>query len=208
MAHRYPSQLSGGQRQRMALARALAAEPKLLLLDEPFGALDARVRKELREWLRNLHEDVGVTTIFVTHDQEEAMDVAEQIVVMKDGAIEQVGTARELYEQPKTEFVMEFVGEVNRVGGAYVRPHDLDLSLDPSDGGDEVMVERVTYLGFEVRVELALTGGGTVWAQVTRSEAEQLELQQGQIVWARPRHAKVFENGGGPQTAELTLSSA
>ena len=131
MAHRYPSQLSGGQRQRMALARALAAEPKLLLLDEPFGALDARVRKELREWLRNLHDDVGVTTIFVTHDQEEAMDVAEQIVVMKDGAIEQVGTARELYEEPKTEFVMEFVGEVNQVGGAYVRPHDLDLSLRP-----------------------------------------------------------------------------
>jgi len=208
MAHRYPNQLSGGQRQRMALARALAAEPKLLLLDEPFGALDARVRKELREWLRNLHEDVGVTTIFVTHDQEEAMDVAEQIVVMKDGAIEQVGNARELYEEPKTEFVMEFVGEVNNVGGAYVRPHDLDLSLLPSDGGDEVMVERVSYLGFEVRVELALTGGGTVWAQVTRSEAEQLELQPGQIVWARPRHAKVFENGGGPQTAELTLSQA
>ena len=122
MAHRYPSQLSGGQRQRMALARALAAEPKLLLLDEPFGALDARVRKELREWLRNLHEDVGVTTIFVTHDQEEAMDVAEQIVVMNEGEIEQVGTARELYEQPKTEFVMEFVGEVNRVGDALRAP--------------------------------------------------------------------------------------
>lgn len=134
------------------------------------------------------------------------MDVAEQIVVMKDGAIEQVGTARELYEEPKTEFVMEFVGEVNNVGGAYVRPHDLDLSLLPSDGGDEVMVERVSYLGFEVRVELALTGGGSVWAQVTRAEAEQLELQPGQIVWARPRHAKVFENGSGAQTAELTLA--
>ena len=206
MAHRYPSQLSGGQRQRMALARALAPEPKLLLLDEPFGALDARVRKELREWLRSLHEDVGVTTIFVTHDQEEAMEVAEQIVVMNDGAIEQVGTPHELYEEPGTEFVMQFVGEVNQVDGAYIRPHDLDLSLVPVEGGDEVMVERVTKLGFEVRVQLALTGGSSIWAQVTRSEADELELVAGQIVWARPRHAKVFENGGGPTTAELTLA--
>ncbi len=206
MAHRYPSQLSGGQRQRMALARALAPEPKLLLLDEPFGALDARVRKELREWLRSLHDDVGVTTIFVTHDQEEAMEVAEQIVVMNEGAIEQVGTPHELYEEPKTEFVMQFVGEVNQVGGAYIRPHDLDLSLIPVEGGDEVMVERVTKLGFEVRVQLALTGGDSIWAQVTRSEAEELELVAGQIVWARPRHAKVFEGGGGPATAELTLA--
>jgi sulfate transport system ATP-binding protein len=206
MAHRYPSQLSGGQRQRMALARALAAQPKLLLLDEPFGALDARVRKELREWLRNLHDDVGVTTIFVTHDQEEAMDVAEQIVVMKDGAIEQVGTPNELYEEPRTEFVMQFVGEVNQVDGAYVRPHDLDLSVVPIEGADEVMVERVTRLGFEVRVLLALTGGGSIWAQVTRTEADELELVKGQIVWARPRHAKVFQNGDGPSTAELTLA--
>ena len=206
MAHRYPSQLSGGQRQRMALARALAPEPKLLLLDEPFGALDARVRKELREWLRSLHEDVGVTTIFVTHDQEEAMEVAEQIVVMNEGAIEQVGTPHELYEEPKTEFVMQFVGEVNQIDGAYIRPHDLDLSLMPVDGGDEVMVERVTKLGFEVRVQLALAGGNSIWAQVTRSEAEELELAAGQIVWVRPRHAKVFENGSRPATAELTLA--
>ena len=206
MAHRYPSQLSGGQRQRMALARALAPQPKLLLLDEPFGALDARVRKELREWLRNLHEDVGVTTIFVTHDQEEAMDVAEQIVVMNDGAVEQIGSAEQLYEEPRTEFVMQFVGEVNQVDGAYIRPHDLDLSLVPVEGADEVMVERVTKLGFEVRVLLALTGGGSAWAQVTRAEAEEMELAEGQIVWARPRHARVFENGDGPRTAELTLA--
>ena len=206
MAHRYPSQLSGGQRQRMALARALAAEPKLLLLDEPFGALDARVRKELREWLRNLHEDVGVTTIFVTHDQEEAMEVAEQIVVMNEGRIEQVGTPDELYDQPKTEFVMNFVGEVNKVDGAYVRPHDLDLSATPVEGADEVMVERITQLGFEVRAELALKGGDTIWAQLTRIEAQQLELNEGQIIWARPRHARTFENGHGPSTAELTLS--
>ena len=206
MAHRYPSQLSGGQRQRMALARALAAQPGLLLLDEPFGALDARVRKELREWLRDLHDDVGVTTIFVTHDQEEAMEVAEQIVVMNEGRVEQIGTPNELYENPRTEFVMQFVGEVNEVGGAYVRPHDLDLSIQPVEGADEVMVERVTRLGFEVRVELALSGGGTIVAQVTRAEAEELELVAGQIIWARPRRARVFE-GEGPKTAELSLAS-
>jgi sulfate transport system ATP-binding protein len=204
LAHRYPSQLSGGQRQRMALARALAAEPKVLLLDEPFGALDASVRKDLRVWLRKLHDEVNVTTIFVTHDQEEAMDVAEQIVVMNEGAIEQVGNPVELYEHPASEFVMKFVGEVNQFGDAFIRPHDLDLSLVPVDGGQEAMVERVAYLGFEVRVELELAGGGTIWAQVTRSEAEQLELQNGQIVYARPSRAKVFDENG-PRTGELTL---
>lgn len=134
------------------------------------------------------------------------MDVAEQIVVMKDGAIEQIGTPHELYEEPKTEFVMQFVGEVNQVDGAYIRPHDLDLSLVPAEGSDEVMVERVTRLGFEVRVQLALTGGDSIWAQVTRTEADELELAAGQIVWARPRRARVFENGSGPTTAELTLA--
>src|SRR6188508_253021 len=119
-SHRLPSQLSGGQRQRMALARALAVEPTVLLLDEPFGALDAKVRKELREWLRRLHDEVQVTTIFVTHDQEEAMDVAQQIVVMNQGKIEQVGEPKELYEEPRTEFVMSFVGEVNRFGNALI----------------------------------------------------------------------------------------
>ena len=125
--HRYPAQLSGGQRQRMALARALAPEPQVLLLDEPFGALDARVRAELREWLRRLHEEVHVTTIFVTHDQAEAMDVADQIAVMNHGRIEQVGTPTELYDEPATEFVMSFVGEANRLGDAWVRPHDLEI---------------------------------------------------------------------------------
>ena len=129
-AHRYPAQLSGGQRQRMALARALAVEPEVLLLDEPFGALDARVRKELRAWLRRLHDEVHVTTVFVTHDQEEAMDVADQIVVMNHGRIEQVAGARELYEQPANEFVMSFVGPVNRLGDDWVRPHDLELTLE------------------------------------------------------------------------------
>jgi sulfate/thiosulfate transport system ATP-binding protein len=204
LAHRYPSQLSGGQRQRMALARALAAEPRVLLLDEPFGALDATVRKELRSWLRRLHEEVHVTTIFVTHDQEEAMDVAEQIAVMNEGRIEQVGSPRALYEQPETEFVMSFVGEVNHVDGAFVRPHDLDLSLVQQEGTDEAMVERVTHLGFEVRVELALASGPTMWAQITRSEAEQLEIEPGQIVHARPSRARVFDERG-PRTAELAV---
>ena len=126
---RYPAHLSGGQRQRMALARALAPEPEVLLLDEPFGALDARVRAELREWLRRLHEEVHVTTIFVTHDQVEAMDVASQIAVMNAGRIEQVGSPTELYDDPQTEFVMRFVGEANRIGDRWVRPHDLDIAL-------------------------------------------------------------------------------
>jgi len=201
MAHRYPSQLSGGQRQRMALARALAAEPKLLLLDEPFGALDATVRKELRTWLRHLHDEVNVTTIFVTHDQEEALDVAEQIVVMNQGRIEQTGAPRELYEHPETEFVMSFVGEVNRFGNALIRPHDLDLGLVKVDGAEEAMIERVSHLGFEVRVELSMASGDRAWAQVTRAEAEELELEQGQIIFARPNRARVFENGSEPGTA-------
>src|SRR5436309_9237175 len=132
-AHRYPAQLSGGQRQRMALARALAVEPRVLLLDEPFGALDARVRAELREWLRRLHEEVHVTTVFVTHDQEEAMEVADQIAVVNKGRIEQVGGPRELYERPATEFVMSFVGPATLVDGSWVRPHELELLLDPDD---------------------------------------------------------------------------
>ncbi len=206
MAHRYPSQLSGGQRQRMALARALAAQPQLLLLDEPFGALDAKVRKELREWLRNLHEEVPVTTIFVTHDQEEAMDVAQQIVVMNEGRIEQVGEPKELYENPKTEFVMSFVGEVNRFGDALIRPHDLDLSLTPIEGGEEARVERVSHLGFEVRVELSLANGDHAWAQVTRKEDEALQLTEGVKVYARPSRARKFAgteaNGDGGAPAE------
>jgi sulfate transport system ATP-binding protein len=191
-ADRYPSQLSGGQRQRMALARALAVEPEVLLLDEPFGALDARVRKELRAWLRRLHEETHVTTVFVTHDQEEAMEVADNIVVMNHGAIVQIGAPRELYEHPANEFVMGFIGPVNRLGRAYVRPHDIDLFLEPTDGADESMIERVIYLGFEVRVELTRHDGTHVWAQVPRDEAERLELAQGQIVYARARLEKVF----------------
>jgi sulfate transport system ATP-binding protein len=208
MAHRYPSQLSGGQRQRMALARALAAEPKLLLLDEPFGALDATVRKELRTWLRHLHDEVDVTTIFVTHDQEEALDVAEQIVVMNEGRIEQTGAPRELYEHPRTEFVMGFVGEVNRFGNALIRPHDLDLALVKVDGAEEAMIERVSHLGFEVRVELAMATGERAWAQVTRIKAEELELERGQIIFARPSHARVFDDSDPPTATTEELQVA
>ena len=147
LADRFPAQLSGGQRQRMALARALAIQPAVLLLDEPFGALDARVRKELRSWLRRLHDETHVTTVFVTHDQEEAMDVADHIVVMDDGRIEQEGSPRELYEHPANEFVMSFIGPVTRLGDAYVRPHDIEVQLTPLDGGSEAVVERVVYLG-------------------------------------------------------------
>ena len=199
---RYPSQLSGGQRQRMALARALAVEPKVLLLDEPFGALDAKVRQELRAWLRRLHEEVHVTTIFVTHDQEEAMDVAEQIVVMNDGAVEQAGAPRDLYEHPNTEFVMGFIGPVNRVGQEFIRPHDLVIQHIPEEGAVEAMIERIVHLGFEVRVELELAEGEPLWAQLTRAQAEELELAEKQIVYVRPSRKKVFDETG-PRTEEL-----
>ena len=189
---RYPAQLSGGQRQRMALARALAVEPKVLLLDEPFGALDARVRAELREWLRRLHEEVHVTTVFVTHDQEEAMDVADQIAVMNRGVVEQVGGPRDLYEEPESEFVMSFIGPVNQVGRSWVRPHDLDLQLQPGNGADEAMVERIVHLGFEVRVELLRGDGERLRAQLTRDRCEELELAAGQIVYVRAETEKVF----------------
>jgi sulfate transport system ATP-binding protein len=182
---RYPNQLSGGQRQRMALARALAVEPRVLLLDEPFGALDAKVRAELREWLRRLHDEVHVTTVLVTHDQEEAMAISDHIAVMDNGRIEQVGGPRELYDQPANRFVMGFLGPVSQVGEELVRPHDIAISLSPGDGAREAEVTRVVHLGFEVRVELQLDGDGRVSAQVTRHEAEQLELVEGGTVWVR-----------------------
>ncbi len=180
---RYPSQLSGGQRQRMALARALAIEPRVLLLDEPFGALDAKVRADLRAWLRRLHDEVHVTTVLVTHDQEEAMDVADRIVVLNEGRIEQTGTPRELYERPANGFVMSFLGPVARIGDALVRPHDLRVTAEPRDGALEAMVDRVVHLGFEVRAELALADGPSLAVQLTRDEAAALELAPGDIVW-------------------------
>jgi sulfate transport system ATP-binding protein len=197
LADRLPSQLSGGQRQRMALARALAVEPQVLLLDEPFGALDAKVRKDLRTWLRNLHHETGVTTIFVTHDQEEAMDVAEQLVVMNEGRVEQSGSADDLYDNPANEFVMGFVGEVNRLGDGWVRPHDMDVMLEPGDRTEQAMVQRIVALGFEIRVEFVLADGTEAWAQLTRAELQKLELREGQIVFLRPGHTKSF-NGDSP----------
>jgi sulfate transport system ATP-binding protein len=192
MARRYPSQLSGGQRQRMGLARALAVEPKVLLLDEPFGALDARVRKELRLWLRRLHDETHTTTVIVTHDQEEAMEVAETVAVMNHGRIEQVAGPIELYERPANEFVMGFVGAVNRLGDAFVRPHDLEVSLEPNGTTREAMIVRLVQLGFDVRLELVRDDGEQLGAQLTRDQAEALELGPGQIVYVRPTRQTTF----------------
>ena len=183
--HRYPSQLSGGQRQRMALARALAPEPKVLLLDEPFGALDARVRAELRFWLRRLHDETNTTTVFVTHDQEEAMEVADSVVVMNRGHVEQVAGPRELYDAPANEFVMRFVGEAISFDGELIRPHELEIALDAEPGAREAQIERIVHLGFEARCELTLADGSRVAVQTTRQQAAELELEPGQIVLVR-----------------------
>ncbi|AQA25955.1 MULTISPECIES: sulfate/molybdate ABC transporter ATP-binding protein [Rhodococcus] len=196
--HRYPAQLSGGQRQRMALARALAVDPQVLLLDEPFGALDAKVREDLRTWLRRLHDEVHVTTVLVTHDQEEALDVADRIAVLNKGRIEQVGTPRDLYDTPANDFVMSFLGPVAKLNGQLVRPHDIRVGRDPSmavaqkagtaesAGVTRATVERVVHLGFEVRVELRNAATGDLFAaQVTRGDSEALQLKEGETVYAR-----------------------
>jgi sulfate transport system ATP-binding protein len=157
----------------------------VLLLDEPFGALDATVRKELRAWLRRLHDEVHVTTVFVTHDQEEAMEVAEQIVVLNGGKIEQVGSPQELYERPANDFVMGFVGPVSELSGQWVRPHDVEINSEPTDGATEAMIDRIVHLGFEVRVELSLGTGERTWVQTTKAHAQEQELEEGDIVWLR-----------------------
>jgi sulfate transport system ATP-binding protein len=192
-ANRYPAQLSGGQRQRMALARALAIEPQVLLLDEPFGALDARVRQELRAWLRRLHEEIEVTTVLVTHDQEEAMELADRVVLMNHGRIEQVGEPQELYENPANEFVMSFIGPVNRLGDTFVRPHDIEIQATPNGSTSEATIDHLVYLGFEVRVEMTLKDGSRLWAQITREDARRLSLEQGKSVHVRIDHSKVFD---------------
>jgi sulfate transport system ATP-binding protein len=198
LADRYPAQLSGGQRQRMALARSLAVQPSVLLLDEPFGALDAQVRQELRAWLRRLHDEVHVTTVFVTHDQEEAMEVADRIVVMNAGRIEQVGGPRDLYEHPANAFVMGFVGPVTRLGELFVRPHDIQVRRQPNGTTAEAMVERLVHLGFEVRADLVLGDGQRLQAQLSREDAEELELARGQIVFVRPSRTRQFAEAAGP----------
>jgi sulfate transport system ATP-binding protein len=185
---RYPSQLSGGQRQRMALARALAVQPEVLLLDEPFGALDAQVRKELRTWLRRLHDEVHVTTVFVTHDQEEAMDVADRIFVMAAGKVEQEGTPDELYERPANDFVMGFLGPVTKLHGDLVRPHDLDLITTEEPGSVHARITRIARLGFEVQVEVEIDGDDgktSSWVQVTRERATRLGIRAGDDVFVR-----------------------
>jgi sulfate transport system ATP-binding protein len=195
---RYPSQLSGGQRQRMALARALAVDPKVLLLDEPFGALDAKVREDLRAWLRRLHDEVHVTTVLVTHDQAEALDVADRIAVLNKGRLEQVGTPTEVYDSPANPFVMSFLGTVSTLNGILVRPHDIRVGRTPEmatavgDGTAEnvgvtrATIDRVVYLGFEVRVEMTSATTGTPFiAQITRGDAEALALRDGDTVYVR-----------------------
>lgn len=209
LADRYPSQLSGGQRQRIALARALAVEPKVLLLDEPFGALDTKVRKELRRWLRRLHDEMHISSVFVTHDQEEALEVADRVVVMNHGRIEQIGTPDEVYSNPASPFVYEFLGNVNvfhsRVHGqwaevergdteaatAFVRPHDIEISRQASESALAAVVQHVHPIGPVVRVEL-LHDSEIVEVELSREKHEALGLLAGQPVWFRPRQIKIF----------------
>ena len=221
LAQRFPSELSGGQRQRIALARALAVEPKVLLLDEPFGALDAKVRKELRSWLRRLHDDLHISTIFVTHDQEEALEVADRIVVLNRGHVEQVGSPQDVYDHPQTSFVYEFLGAANRLKGsvdangfvaqgaaqpivteanfagpavAYVRPHDLTLFPTASGHRDGILVDvrRVVTLGGSVRVDLEGAEGNVLEAELDRETWRGLNLNIGDGVTAVPRVLRVF----------------
>jgi sulfate transport system ATP-binding protein len=218
---RYPSQLSGGQRQRVALARALAVEPEVLLLDEPFGALDARVRKELRLWLRRLHDELHVTSVFVTHDQEEALEVADQIVVMNHGRIEQAGTPDEVFHHPQSEFVLRFLGEVNQFHGridsdrvhlgpidvpfdgkdrpvgtaarVFVRPHDVTIDTK-TNGFPAIQAEvlRVHSAGPSVRVELRTSAGQALVAELSQERFGTMHLEPGVSVFVRPRHIRVF----------------
>lgn len=189
-ADRRPAQLSGGQRQRMALARALAIQPSVLLLDEPFGALDAKVRKELRDWLRRLHDEMHVTTVFVTHDQEEALEVADSIVVINEGRIEQIGTPDDLYDKPASDFVLSFLGPVTTLGDHLVRPHDIEISRYEQAATAVGTITRWTRIGFEVRLEVTPEDArhpAPILVTLTRSDANALGLHQGDRVWLRPR---------------------
>jgi sulfate/thiosulfate transport system ATP-binding protein len=208
---RYPAQLSGGQRQRIALARALAVEPKNLLLDEPFGALDAQVRKELRRWLRRLHDELHITSIFVTHDQEEALEVADRVVVMNKGRIEQIGTPDEVYAAPATPFVCQFIGNVNLFHSrdhapwtsehgdavAYVRPHDIDIDIAPQDGTAlPVEVKLVRAIGSLVRVAVAVDGSSEfIEIELSRERFDAAPMACGDRVFILPRQFRVFDKG-------------
>jgi sulfate transport system ATP-binding protein len=205
---RYPNQLSGGQRQRMALARALAVDPQVLLLDEPFGALDAKVREDLRAWLRRLHDEVHVTTVLVTHDQSEALDVADRIAVLNKGRIEQIGSPTDVYDKPANAFVMSFLGTVSSLNGMLVRPHDIrvgrnpDMAIAASDGSVQAAgvlratVDRIVMLGFEVRVELtSATNNLPFTAQITRGDAEALGLKEGDTVYVRATRVPFLPGG-------------
>ena len=208
LGDRYPSQLSGGQRQRVALARALAVEPKVLLLDEPFGALDAKVRKDLRAWLRRLHDEVHVTTVFVTHDQEEAMEVSDEIVVMNKGKVEQVGTPAEIYDHPASAFVMSFIGPVNVLPSSsrlfqnngfdsahpemFLRPQDVLIETSSNGSTVAARVSRLIHLGWEVQAELTLDDGQVVTAHLTRDRFDELKLEPQQRVYVKPKDAKSF----------------
>ena len=221
-AHHYPAQLSGGQRQRVALARSLAVEPEVLLLDEPFGALDAKVRKELRRWLRNLHNDIEITSVFVTHDQEEALEVADRIVIMNNGRVEQVGTPLEVYENPASAFVLDFLGSVNSMAGkvnrgvletgsykielpeyssmdelegiGYVRPHDLEIDKERlSENSIEAIVEHVHPIGSVVRIELIRRDNDEmIEAEIPKTLYQSMDIQIGEHVFVTPRSVKMF----------------
>jgi sulfate transport system ATP-binding protein len=210
LANRYPSELSGGQRQRMALARALAVEPGLLLLDEPFGALDVKVRQELREWLRRLHDEVHTTTIFVTHDQEEAMEISDKIIVINGGQVEQAGTPDELYDHPVNDFVMGFLGPVTKLGGELVRPHDIHVSTVAAEGAHAATVDRLVSLGFETRmIARPVTSGEAVTVQLTRNQIHELDLKVGDTVHltASPSASRM-SIVGAPSPTDSTVEQA
>ena len=215
LAYRHPSQLSGGQRQRVALARALAVRPKVLLLDEPFGALDAKVRQDLRQWLRRLHDELGITSVFVTHDQEEALELADRVVVMNGGKVEQVGPPDEVYDHPVSPFVYEFLGSVNLFHGrtedgslsviksadgngaspvSYARPHELDITRHRNGATIPAIVRQISTVGPVVRVELQASEGEYLKAEITRDVARDLKLQLGEEVHVRPQHLQTFED--------------
>jgi sulfate transport system ATP-binding protein len=220
LAHRLPSELSGGQRQRVALARALAVQPSVLLLDEPFGALDAKVRQELRSWLRRLHDEIGLTSVFVTHDQEEALELADRVIIFNHGVIEQDGTPEEVVEHPATPFVANFVGRVNVFHGrlesgkawfgavvvdhptpldgttvraeGYVRPHELDISREDVGGGLWATLRHASPSGALIKIDLTDPDGRMLHVEITREQFDALAVSPGERVYVRPRRLRVF----------------